>query len=711
MKFAILFTVYFLHAYMPFAQQHPSIILTKKAIPSVKAGLTKFPLLKHSFERIEKEANSAIKSPINVPIPRDGGGGITHEQHKKNYQQAFACGLTFQLTGNTRYAEFVQNLLLKYAEDYNKWPFHPKSRNAQEPGKIFWQNLNDCVWQVYMIQAYDLVFDFIQPENRVKIERDLFSSIIKFLTVDAKTTFDRIHNHATWSCAAVGMTGYVLKNKNWVELALKGSAGDGTTGFLRQLDELFSPDGYYTEGPYYQRYALLPFLLLAKTIKEYEPQQKIYERRNGLIKKAINTTLQLAYTTGGFFPFNDAMKDKTIESEEIIYGVDLAYAEMESSPELLDVAKRQGRIVVSDAGLKVATDLAAGKAKPFQYNSQWIRDGAKGDEGGVGILRSGSNADQQCIVIKASAQGMGHGHFDRLNLLYYDNGVEVFSDYGSARFLNIETKGGGGYLPENNSYAKQTIGHNTVVVDQTSHFNGKLNVAEKFHPELVHFQANKGFQVISVKELNAYEGVQLFRTTILLDADGLKKSLLLDIFQIKSDKIHQYDLPFWYQGHLTEIPFKINTAGSQLKAMGKNSGYEHVWQNGESDYFSGSNSSITFLNNKRFYTTTFTTDTNTRVRFASTGANDPDFNLRTEKAFMISRQNASNHIFCSITEAHGETDPTAETTTGFRTSVSNLSVLKEYPDKLQVKFWVGKKSYSILMNYTEKNNFIQLIEK
>ena len=34
-------------------------------------------------------------------------------------------------------------------------------------------------------------------------------------------------------------------------------------GFLANLEEPFSPDGYFTEGPYYQRYAMYPFLVFA----------------------------------------------------------------------------------------------------------------------------------------------------------------------------------------------------------------------------------------------------------------------------------------------------------------------------------------------------------------------------------------------------------------------------------------------------------------
>ena len=48
---------------------------------------------------------------------------------------------------------------------------------------------------------------------------------------------------------------------------------------------------------------------------------------------------------------------------------------------------------------------------------------------------------------------MGHGHFDKLHWLYFDNGREIISDYGAARFLNIEAKYGGHYLPE-----KQRLG-------------------------------------------------------------------------------------------------------------------------------------------------------------------------------------------------------------------------------------------------------------
>ena len=61
----------------------------------------------------------------------------------------------------------------------------------------------------------------------------------------------------------------------------------------------------------------------------------------------------------------------------------------------------------------------------------------------------------------------GAGFLSR-NINLYDGKNEILTDYGAARFVNIEQKLGGKYLPETESYSKQTISHNTVVVDEKS---------------------------------------------------------------------------------------------------------------------------------------------------------------------------------------------------------------------------------------------------
>jgi oligo-alginate lyase len=688
------------------AQQHPSVLLTRQNIENVRNSVTKYPLLQQSWKELKKEADKAIKGAIEVPTPHDAGGSVTHEQHKKNYQNILACGIAWQITKDEQYARYVKELLLQYAAVYNTWSRHPKRKDTPG-GKMFWQNLNDCVWQVYVIQGYDCIYDYLKADERKKIEDNLFEPIVKELSEVNGEIFNKIHNHGTWSVAAVGMTGYVCGRKEWVDLALHGSKKDDKSGFLAQLNQLFSPDGYYTEGPYYQRYAILPFILFAKTVHQYQPELAIYDYRSGLLKKAVNTALQCTYTNKMFFPLNDAMKDKSFESEELVYAVDIAYSDMQSADDLLDIAQQQKKVIISDAGVKVAKAVAEGKTKPFAYQPMWISDGANGKEGGLGILRAGSNDDQACVVMKASSQGMGHGHFDRLNILYYDNNTEVFSDYGAVRFLNIESKNGGNYTKENNTWGKQTIAHNTIAVDKQSQYKANEKAGEKSSPRLVYFNATPQFQIVSAEEDHAFEGVHLVRTAILFKPEGATMPLLIDVFKAKSATPHQYDLPFWYQGHLTDSNFPITTNKTQLLPAGDNYGYQHMWVNGETKV-SAANGVITFINNKRFYTTTFLADTATSVSFVTCGANDPDFNLRSEKAYIISAKAAAGHTFINITEPHGKTNPVAEYTVGFKPQAKDIRLLHDDGETTSFEFTYNKKGYTISLQYNNKQSFITI---
>ncbi len=692
------------------AQKHPNIMVTRAGIEELRKGCNDYQLLRDSYQEVKKEADKAIAGPVSIPVPKDGGGGPSHEQHKRNYQNVLACGIAYQISGDVNYANYIKEVLLGYAAQYEKWPLkHPKSKTSNQTGRIFWQILNDCVWQVHMIQGYDLAFDAIPAGDRKIIENKLFTPVVKFITENSAETFNRIHNHGTWAAAAVGLTGYVLNRPEYVEMALKGSDRKGKSGYFAQLDALFSPDGYYTEGPYYQRYAILPFVIFAKAINQYQPELHIYDYRNKVLEKAINTSLQSTYSNGVFFPVNDAIKDKTFESGELVYGVDLAYSEMGGGADLLDVAQKQGKVIVSDAGFKVAKDIAAGRAKPFNYRSMWIGDGNNGKEGGLGILRSGSNKDQQCLVLKAASQGMGHGHFDRLNILYYDNGSEVFPDYGAARFINIESKNDGEYLPENKTWAKQTVAHNTLVVDQTSDFKANLNEAQKYYPDLICFQGSGDIQVVSAKEDKAYPGVSMTRTTALVHVPELAKALMVDVFKAASEVQHQYDLPFWYNGYITDASFRVNAFTGQLKAAGSNYGYQHLWLNSENTVTEGAGY-ITVMNNRRFYTTHFAGGTSLNVKLVSLGANDPNFNLFNGKAFILSQPKAADQTFVSVTESHGLVDPVAETTTNAKSNITGLKLVKDDENQTRFSFQVKGKVYQIVVNYNDRKNFIQLLK-
>src|SRR3546814_9080630 len=110
------------------------------------------------------------------------------------------------------------------------------------------------------------------------------------------------------------------------------------------------------------------------------------------------------------------------------------------------MAAGQVRTVLTPAGQELAADLAAGKAKPWPFGARLLSDGPDGQGGALVLLRTTADPAGPLLVAKNTVQGMGHGHFDRLGWLYYDETGAVVTDYGAARFLNVEAKHGGRYL-------------------------------------------------------------------------------------------------------------------------------------------------------------------------------------------------------------------------------------------------------------------------
>jgi oligo-alginate lyase len=655
------------HARAPESDVAPVLISTTQFREMADAA-SRYPLFRQELARVRRDMDAALAQPIDVPTPKDVGGGYTHEQHKRNYKTIYASGLLFRLTGDERYRDHARRLLLAYAELYPGLGLHP-AKKSKEPGRLFWQILNEGVWLVYAIQGYDAIRSTLPPDERQRIDDRLLRPMTRFLSEESPESFDDIHNHATWLAAGVGMTGYVLRDPALVRKALLGLDGSGRYGFLRQMDLLFSPDGYYAEGPYYQRYALQPFVVLARAVEQNEPQRRIFERRDGVLLKAVRTAIQLTYR-GYFFPLNDALKDKGLWTDELYYGVAIAYAQSKDDT-LLSIAELQGRTVLSPDGLALAKALAEGRARPFPFASLRLRDGPDGDRGDLVVLRDGDSETGQALVMKNTAHGMGHGHFDKLAWMLYDNGEEVITDYGAARFLNVEAKQGGRYLPENDSYAQQTIAHNTLVVDEHSHFDADWKRGEQLAPTPLFFEADADTQIAAARMDGAYESVSFTRTLAMLRHADFEHPVVVDLLKVSGSEPAQYDLPLHYRGQITEVGFPVERELEARPVLGKRNGYQHLWVDATGTVENGE-AFLTWLLGDRFYTYRFIPPPDAALILAETGANDPDFNLRHEPVLIQRVEDATTATFVSLLEPHGRYDGAAETVRGEPSQISAL---------------------------------------
>ena len=696
---------------------HPSLILTKQGVKDIRANLGSIPIFDKTLAATQKEIDAAIENGFDVPVPKDYSGGYSHETHKKNYTLMQKAGVLYQILEDGKYAKFVKDMLFEYAKQYPTLPIHPKPRSYAR-GKLFWQCLNDSNWLVYTSQAYDCIYDYLSEEERNTLETDLFRPFADHISIDNPQFFNRVHNHATWGNVAVGMIALAMDDDQLLDRALNGVKDDNfdpnikdndggyirkegqEIGFFANVNEPFSPDGYFTEGPYYQRYASYPFLIFAQALQNKKPELKVFEYKDSVLIKSVTALLNLSDADGEFFLLNDAQKGMSYFNTSLIATVDIGYHFGGNDPELLSIANKQDEVTLDDAGLAVALGIKEGKGKPFVKKSIELSDGANGDEGGVGIIRS----DGLELVFKYTAHGLSHGHYDKLSFALFENGNEVVQDYGMGRFVNIEQKGGGNYLKENTTWAKQSIAHNALVQNETSHFKGKYDIGSKYHSNKYVFRVeDENLQVASAKEENAYPGTKLHRTMVTIKDEDYETPYVLDILRVASEGSNQYDRPFYFLGQIMQTNFEY----SKLKVpeiLGKSDGYQHLYKEASATVKDG-NIKLNWLQSNKFYTYTAVTSNKDDVIFGRIGANDPDFNLRNEQTLILRKKNATDALFVSTIESHGTYSPVSEVAVNAYSNIKNIEVVhdsKEYT-AIQIDTKNDKSNVFIISNENNDN--------
>ena len=667
MKNLYLVTVFSLFLTACFAQSHPSMIVADDDIEDLKNSAGKYELWDATVSDLIAEMDEKVKGEFDVPVPKDPAGGYTHEKHKANGILLKNLGLAYQLTGDAKYATYATSMFQAYAKMYPSVALHPVQKSYAR-GKLFWQQLNEAVFLCDAIQGYDCILPTLTKEDRELIEGDFILPFADFISIETPFVFNKIHNHGVWANAAVGMTGFALDNDELIRRAFYGidekgkpmqkkvdGFGDSPYGFFTQTTSLFSPDGYYTEGPYYQRYAMTPFLLFAQSINQNLPELDVFSFADGMFIKAVETLFNLTDDSGEFFPINDHLKGMGLMAPSMVWAVDFLYARTKN-PQLLSIAEKQGLRTISMGGMEVARDIDAGKTEALNFQSAFITDGPKGESGGVGIIRN----DSETTVFKFATQGMGHGHFDRLNMFHYNGGTQVFSDYGAARYVNVKAKEGGRYLPENDSYAKQTIAHNTVAVNERSQFDGVYDQSKDSHADLLFYDLeNEDIKIFAAEENKAFADVAMKRVVMQVKHSDYAEPLLLDVFLLNSDVSNKYDLPYHFCGEVMSTDYDAGTKLTELKSLGSGHGYEHLWltAQGKSE---NESAGFTWMNERKFFSITTVVDDNTELLFTRNGANDPHFNLRSEPTFIVRQSNAKQHTFASVVECHGYNNASTE---------------------------------------------------
>ncbi|EOX4902509.1 heparinase II/III family protein [Vibrio alginolyticus] len=656
------------------------ILLTEAEVELLRKEVGKPSLMGKSIEANRKELEAFMRLPLDVPGHGEAGG-YEHNRHKQNYTYMNLAGRLFLITQEEKYAQFVKDLLAIYAEKYLTFDFHVQ-KNTNPTGRLFHQILNEHCWLMFTSLAYSCVASVMTEEERTAVVERIFEPMLDMFTVKYAHDFDRIHNHGIWAVAAVGICGLAIGKPEYLEMSVYGQDRDDTGGFLAQISQLFAPSGYYMEGPYYHRYAIRPTCVFAEVVHRHMPEVDIYNYKDKVIGNTVQAMLATAYPNGEFPALNDASRTMSITDMGVQVAVSVYSKHYGMDDNILGMAKIQNAVWMHPCGLELsqAYDKAIADREigmPF-WPSVELNEGPTGNNGAQGFIRmQDKTGDVSQLVMNYGQHGMGHGNFDTLGITFFNRGQEVLREYGFCRWVNVEPKFGGRYLDENKSYARQTIAHNAVTIDEQCQNGFDVDRADSVHG-LPHFFKVEGTEIngMSAFANDHYPNTDMQRSVFMLNLDELEAPLLLDLYRIEGEGEHQYDYSHQYDGQIVRTNFDYQSFG-ELSTLGDDFGYQHLWKVASSKV--QDTALVSWLQNNTYYTWLGTSSSakqngDNEVIFTRTGANDPSFNLRSEPAFIL-RSKGESTLFASVLETHGYFNEEFEQSVNARGQVKDIRVV------------------------------------
>ncbi|HCZ9051389.1 TPA: heparinase II/III family protein [Vibrio alginolyticus] len=656
------------------------ILLTEAEVELLRKEVGKPSLMGKSIEANRKELEAFMRLPLDVPGHGEAGG-YEHNRHKQNYTYMNLAGRLFLITQEEKYAQFVKDLLAIYAEKYLTFDFHVQ-KNTNPTGRLFHQILNEHCWLMFTSLAYSCVASVMTEEERTAVVERIFEPMLDMFTVKYAHDFDRIHNHGIWAVAAVGICGLAIGKPEYLEMSVYGQDRDDTGGFLAQISQLFAPSGYYMEGPYYHRYAIRPTCVFAEVVHRHMPEVDIYNYKDKVIGNTVQAMLATAYPNGEFPALNDASRTMSITDMGVQVAVSVYSKHYGMDDNILGMAKIQNAVWMHPCGLELsqAYDKAIADREigmPF-WPSVELNEGPTGNNGAQGFIRmQDKTGDVSQLVMNYGQHGMGHGNFDTLGITFFNRGQEVLREYGFCRWVNVEPKFGGRYLDENKSYARQTIAHNAVTIDEQCQNGFDVDRADSVHG-LPHFFKVEGTEIngMSAFANDHYPNTDMQRSVFMLNLDELEAPLLLDLYRIEGEGEHQYDYSHQYDGQIVRTNFDYQSFG-ELSTLGDDFGYQHLWKVASSKV--QDTALVSWLQNNTYYTWLGTSSSakqngDNEVIFTRTGANDPSFNLRSEPAFIL-RSKGESKLFASVLETHGYFNEEFEQSVNARGQVKDIRVV------------------------------------
>ena len=468
----------------------------------------------------------------------------------------------YQLTGDKRFAHKAAVMLVRIAEVYPAMDHERQSRyglmmaqkGVRYPGKVL-----NAIWETSLAggfaEAYDSVWETLDgdmalqkqynrdgKELRAFVEANLLEDgIDAYFTERIRGNFG-MHQSALANLAITRQFG---DQRKWLDgLLTRTGSSTPYMGLNYALYNLVHRDGTPGESsPGYNFLWTSELTELSELLAKGGRNLFALPRMHSLLDSALDIINARRFTpdwgdSGGVYGEPTRWSTGVYQTAYRAYGED-----------------RYARYLASQgaSGEKGFTTYESLFAAPIKASPTLAPQKARVLAGvGLGILSNPQDTVSATLTYGLKA---GHGHFDRLSFELFAHDQPMLPDLGYPDAMND-------FVPGIYTWSKNTISHNTVVVDagrQTGNAPGTLKL----------FADSDFARVIDVDAQGTYAQAVAYRRALVMVDAGASGSYYVDFFDVQGGKQHDYVFhgppgAFQMQGGAWSAPAPGTLAGENI---------------------------------------------------------------------------------------------------------------------------------------------------
>ncbi len=450
----------------------------------------------------------------------------------------------YKMEGKQEYLDDYKRILGFYSDHYVEFALHAKDHIVEDvtydiggAGRLMPQGLNEAIVAIRTIISLELLKDDIDAEFVEGLKKNLFEPMTEIL----KPQINRIHNIPVWLNSAVGVIGLYTKNEELLDLVFNGEFS-----INEQLKQGVTEDKFWYEGSIHYNFFLLEGVVDLMAFCELHGQEFASK---GVVEEMLLAAYNYAFDNDIFPNPNDGWPNVTLKSYEYVYCL---------ATKVFGVDSEVGNIyknILANKRARVEFPLS----KPYYYKNEIsfermiclpdidiesrteIKRTSKCFQGSYfGMLKN----DNVNAFMKYGHRGPSHAHPDKMNIEVMIKGESLSRDLSNTGYASKLC----------NEWHRQSVSHNTVIVDGANHVSMEGGTVLEFTDSICH---------ALVKDV--YEGVDYTRRT------EISETGFTDAMTVESKETHVYD---WFFHSEAELVTEV--AGEAADMGFTENGYKHL---------------------------------------------------------------------------------------------------------------------------------------